>query len=457
MEELLKLPPIASDHGAEIDHSIFTIHWLMLVLFAGWGLFYLYTLVRFRRGSHPAANYAGARSKIAIWLAGLVAVFELTMLYTVDAPLWAKRVAERPADKDAVVVRVVAEQFAWNIHYPGRDGKFGKASIGLIDAENPLGLDRNDPDAKDDIVTLNQLNIPVHKPVIVYLTSKDVIHSFGLPLFRIKQDAVPGLTIPVWFVPSKTTDEVREEWRRPYSVADAMKKVKKVPVPALATFPVARGSAHPDAMLMKDYPDSAGNALLSKGDMLTGENMDKLADAGIASVDTRPLGKLDTYVAMDEVKNAAGEVVVARHEPLMEDAVSKLAEAGIREITARPAANMDLFVVMESYADASGAPIVAKGDGISEDAITKLAEAGIAEIVVSPATPTEIVCSQLCGLGHYRMRGYVTVQTPEAFQQWYDEEEALLAGEGDGPSAAAEAAPADSSSVTSGATTESQH
>jgi cytochrome c oxidase subunit 2 len=428
MEEMLKMPPVASAHGAAIDHSIVTIHWLMFALFAGWGLFYLYTLVRFRGSAHPKANYAGAKSMFAIWLAGIVAVFELTMLFTVDAPLWAERVAGRPADKDAVVVRVVAEQFAWNVHYPGKDGKFGKASISLVDAENPLGLDRNDPDAKDDIVTLNQLNIPVHKPVIVYLTSKDVIHSFGLPLFRIKQDAVPGLTIPVWFEPSKTTDEIREEWRHTYSIADAMKKVKKVSLPSMGTVQISRGSAHADQMLMKDLQDKDGNALASKGDMLNDETITKLADAGIATVDARPMGKLDAFVAMDEVKNAAGEVIVAKGDALMEDAVSKLSEAGIREISARPAANMDLFVVMENYVDKSGAAIVSKGEGLSEEAITKLSENGINEIVLAPATPTEIACSQLCGLGHYRMRGYVTVQTPEAFQAWYDEQEASLLG-----------------------------
>jgi hypothetical protein len=152
---------------------------------------------------------------------------------------------------------------------------------------------------------------------------------------------------------------------------------------------------------------------------------------------------------MEDVKNAAGEVVVAKHDPLMEEAVSKLAEAGVKEIMARPAANMDLFVVMENYADKSGAQILAKGEGISEEAITKLADAGISEIVVSPATPTEIACSQLCGLGHYRMRGYVTVQTPEAYQQWYDEQEAALVGESapaDTTTTAA-AAPADSAAA----------
>jgi cytochrome c oxidase subunit 2 len=110
------------------------------------------------------------------------------------------------------VVRVVGEQFAWNIHYPGPDGKFGKTDIKLIDLQtNPLGLDRSDPDAKDDITTVNQLHLPVGKPAIVHLSSKDVIHSFNLTEFRVKQDAIPGVTIPLWFVPTITTNDMRKK------------------------------------------------------------------------------------------------------------------------------------------------------------------------------------------------------------------------------------------------------
>ena len=102
-----------------------------------------------------------------------------------------------------VVFRVVSEQFAWNEHYPGSDGKFGRRDIKLVAAENPLGLDKTDPDAKDDITTINQLNLPVDRPILVHLSSKDVIHSFGLIEMRVKQDAIPGMDIPVWFIPNK--------------------------------------------------------------------------------------------------------------------------------------------------------------------------------------------------------------------------------------------------------------
>ena len=107
----------------------------------------------------------------------------------------------------AMQVRVVSEQFAWNVQYPGADGVFGRRDIDLIDASNPLGLDRSDPFAKDDVTTINQFHMPVDRPVTVLLSSKDVIHSFSLPNMRVKQDSIPGMEIPVHFTPVMTTPE----------------------------------------------------------------------------------------------------------------------------------------------------------------------------------------------------------------------------------------------------------
>ena len=72
-----------------------------------------------------------------------------------------------------------------------------------VSADNPLGLDRSDPTAKDDITTINQLNLPIDRPVLIHLSTKDVIHSFGLYEMRVKQDAIPGMSIPVWFIPNR--------------------------------------------------------------------------------------------------------------------------------------------------------------------------------------------------------------------------------------------------------------
>ena len=204
MQSFLAMFPIqASTHAAEVDQMTVLVHWLMLVLFVGWGCFFLFVLFRFRKSANPKASYTGAKGKISKGLEVAVAIIEVVLLVFYAIPAWAKRVKAFPAESEAVVVRVVAEQFAWNIHYPGPDGKFGRTDIKLVSADNPLGLDRTDANAKDDITTINQLNLPVDRPVLVHLSSKDVIHSFGLYEMRVKQDAIPGMNIPVWFIPNR--------------------------------------------------------------------------------------------------------------------------------------------------------------------------------------------------------------------------------------------------------------
>jgi cytochrome c oxidase subunit 2 len=203
MLNLLGLPVEASQHAAEIDTMISLVHWLMFILFIGWGIFFLFVLVRFRRGANPTASYTGAKGKISKGLEVAVAVIEVVLLVFYAIPAWAKRVKAFPSENEAVVVRVVGEQFAWNVHYPGPDGKFGRTDVSKVTADNPLGLDRTDPAAKDDITTINQLYLPEGRPALVHLSSKDVIHSFGLYEMRVKQDAIPGMSIPVWFVPTR--------------------------------------------------------------------------------------------------------------------------------------------------------------------------------------------------------------------------------------------------------------
>jgi cytochrome c oxidase subunit 2 len=213
------LPPNAAAHGAQIDSTLDWVHVLMALLFVGWIAFFVIALWRFRAKRNPVASYTGVTSHANSWLEGGVAVAEAILLVGLAIPLWGDRVKEFPDPKSAVEVRVIGEQFAWNVHYPGADGIFGRTSIDKIDLQsNPLGLDKDDPAAKDDITTVNQLHIPVGKPVIVHLGSKDVIHSFNVPEFRIKQDAVPGLSIPIWWIPTITTAQMRERTHKPQFV-----------------------------------------------------------------------------------------------------------------------------------------------------------------------------------------------------------------------------------------------
>lgn len=225
MTEWLGLPPLASSHGGQIDSLIGWTHVFMLILFVGWGAFFTYVLIRFRKSRNPVANYAGVKSHSSSYLEVGVLVVELVLLFGFSIPLWAARVDHRPSESEALVVHVTGEQFAWNVRYAGADGVFGPTDIKLIDLQtNPLGIDRANPAGKDDVTSLNQLYLPANKPVIVKLRSKDVIHSFGVPEFRVKQDAIPGLTIPIWFIPDVTTAEMRTRTGNPefqYEIACA--------------------------------------------------------------------------------------------------------------------------------------------------------------------------------------------------------------------------------------------
>ena len=206
MLELLGLPPEASAHAAEIDRVIVLLHWLMAVLAAGWGAFFLYTLVRFRRGANPVARREGITAGWSTYVEAAVVLSEVVILVFFSIPAYSARVTGFPNAMEATEVRVVAEQFAWNVHYPGADRTFGRTDIRLVSSENPIGLDRKDPAAADDVVSVNQFNMPLGRPVIVHLTSKDVIHSFGLPQMRVKQDAIPGMVHDLWFTPTRTGD-----------------------------------------------------------------------------------------------------------------------------------------------------------------------------------------------------------------------------------------------------------
>ena len=201
------MPPDYSAHGKDLDQLNAVVHWLMLILFVVWGLLFLYMLMRFRASKHPKALYHGTHSHMSTYAEAGIAVVEVVLLVGFSIPLWYRWTKPPAPETNPLVVRVVAEQFAWNIHYPGPDNIFGKTDVKYVTSSNPLGIDPNDPHAKDDVATLNQLHMQVNRPVIVRISSKDVIHSFGLPYMRVKQDAVPGMEVPVHFTPVKASGE----------------------------------------------------------------------------------------------------------------------------------------------------------------------------------------------------------------------------------------------------------
>lgn len=177
-------------------------HWFMLTLAVGWSIFFIYTLWRFRASKSPKADYYGVRTKASTHIEFMVVLIDVLLLIGFAVPLWARRVTHFPLG-DAITVKVVAQQFAWNFHYPGPDGVFGRQDASLVSAGNQLGLDPADPHGRDDIVSLNEMHIPVNHDVIIEVTSKDVIHSLAIPAMRVGQDAIPGSEIPIWFKPVK--------------------------------------------------------------------------------------------------------------------------------------------------------------------------------------------------------------------------------------------------------------
>lgn len=217
MRELFWLPVQASAHGGKIDLVIYLVHLLMLILFVGWTTFFLYCIWRFRRSRQLKADYTGVRRHTSAYAEAGVVIFEAVLLVGFSIPFWAQQVNALPTPEDnPVEVRIVAQQFAWNIHYPGPDGVFGRADASLVDEQvNPMGLDPKDPYGLDDVTTINLLHLPVDRDALIYLSTKDVIHSFALPEFRVKQDTIPGMSIPTSFRPTMTTEQFREKMGNP--------------------------------------------------------------------------------------------------------------------------------------------------------------------------------------------------------------------------------------------------
>ncbi len=205
----LGLPISISSSGPAIDETIVLMHWLMLFLFIGWGTFFIVSLIKFRKSKSPQADYVGVKSHMSTVFEVAVALIEIILLIGFSFPIWANRVNDVPtSNQDIIHVRVVAQQYAWNIHYPGPDGLFGNLKSELVDeVSNPIGLYRSSFGASDDFFTINQFHIPVNKKIRIDLSTKDVIHSFKLPELRVGQDAIPGMTIPIHFEATMTSEQ----------------------------------------------------------------------------------------------------------------------------------------------------------------------------------------------------------------------------------------------------------
>jgi cytochrome c oxidase subunit 2 len=203
-KDLFGLQEPLSEHGGGVDHMIVVVHIFMALLFVGWTAFFFYTLWRFAARRAKKADYTGVRNHVSTHLEIGVVIIEAVLLLGFAIPMWRDRTDSFTdiQKQDPTRVRAIGYQFAWNYHYPGKDGKFGRIDRHLISNAGDPCIDPDDPNGYDDFTSAS-LKTPAGRPCIVQVTSTDVIHNYAIVPMRVQQDAIPGTDIPMWFTPLK--------------------------------------------------------------------------------------------------------------------------------------------------------------------------------------------------------------------------------------------------------------
>ena len=194
----------ASEHGGLVDHMLGFVHWFMLALFVGWSIFLTIAFFRFRKSKNPRADYHGVRGHASTHIEIGVVVVEAILLLGFAFPLWSRQADDFPTSPDTVKIRAMGEKFLWNFQYSGNDLMLSTWNIKGVNPANITGRDLMDPNGKDDFINPGTMKLPVGRPVIVDVTSKDVIHNLALVPMRAAQDAIPGVKAHMWFKPVKT-------------------------------------------------------------------------------------------------------------------------------------------------------------------------------------------------------------------------------------------------------------
>ena len=194
--------PLASNWSM-VDFTVDITLWVTGFIFVSVNLFMAFCVIKFRhrKGEKSKAKYEPENKPLETWLTALTAVGVAAML-TPGLFVWADFV-EVP--EEAHVVEAVGQQWHWTYRYPGADGKFGEVDSVRITADNPMGIDPEDPNGQDDIIVYSpEAHIPVNEPVKFLLRSKDVLHNSTVAQFRVKMDLVPGTSTYMWLEPTET-------------------------------------------------------------------------------------------------------------------------------------------------------------------------------------------------------------------------------------------------------------
>lgn len=192
--------PIASNWGT-IDDTILITFWITGAVFLAVVLFMAYCVYRFRHREGRQATYEPENKRLEWGLTVITGVGVAAML-TPGLFVWRQFIT---VPDDAAQIEVLGQQWQWVFRLPGADGRLGASDTRQVSLENPLGLDRNDPHAQDDVIVEGgELHLPIGKPVKALLRSVDVIHNFYVPELRAKMDLLPGQVSYIWFTPTRT-------------------------------------------------------------------------------------------------------------------------------------------------------------------------------------------------------------------------------------------------------------
>jgi cytochrome c oxidase subunit II len=191
---------IASNWGY-IDDTILITFWITGVVFTAVVLFTAYCVFRFRHKEGRKAVYEPENRRLEGWLMAITGVGVIAML-TPGLFVWAQFISVPAAASEA---EVLGQQWQWAYRLPGKDGRLGTVDTTLVSAENPFGLNPDDPNGHDDVlIEGDYLHLPIDRPVKMLLRSVDVLHDFYVSEFRAKMDMIPGVVTYFWFTPTRT-------------------------------------------------------------------------------------------------------------------------------------------------------------------------------------------------------------------------------------------------------------
>ena len=332
------LPPDRSTHGAGIDSLFLVTFWITMVTFVLVEATLVVFMIKYRyRADRKKAVFTHGNTRLEMaWT--LAPALILAGLAVANKGVWDRLRFNPDGDRaDKATILVIGQQFKWNVIYPGKDGKLGRYMLfpkpsdqfwprtldpktgelkevtfagvkgpsalayqqavnainTYIDQVNPLGKDFSDPDGVDDDWSKTpgrEINIPVGRPVEVQLSSKDVIHDFFLPNYRVKLDAVPGMRGKIVFTAKMTSKEREQLSRKTYKIDDLIRQYNS-PVPPELNVAISKDSPgavkdpRREEYLYVEDPNATTRKTIVRNDKpLTKENVEKLKTAGVSEV-----------------------------------------------------------------------------------------------------------------------------------------------------------------------------